>query len=145
MRQRNSIHYRKMINSARWRDTRKQAMRRAEYLCEDCQLHGRVTLATEVHHVRPVEWAHTDRQREALMFDLRNLVALCHECHRTRHRTLGSHNTAARAERARIETDAMYNNLFGTTQSREEAHPRGVFFKEGEGGTETQPPSVPSV
>lgn len=134
MKLRRSIHYRKMINSARWRDTRRRVMQRAGYTCEDCKLHDRVTLAVEVHHVRPVEWAHTDSQREQLMFDMRNLVALCRDCHRERHRTLGSHKPAAMAERARIESEAMYDQLFGTAETGGDTHPRGYFLKRGGGG-----------
>lgn len=45
------------------------AMRRAGWRCEEC----RVTVATEVHHLRYPPWG---------TFDLpSNLKAVCHECH----------------------------------------------------------------
>lgn len=44
-------------------------------LCEHCELHGRTTPATEVHHKVPVKIA----PRLRLQAD--NLIAVCRECH----------------------------------------------------------------
>lgn len=51
---------------------------RARYLrthpfCEQCRAQGRLTQATEVHHVLPLEHGGTN--------DLNNLMALCKPCH----------------------------------------------------------------
>lgn len=41
--------------------------------CEMCESQGRVTIATEVHHILPLEHGGTN--------DLKNLMALCKPCH----------------------------------------------------------------
>ena len=52
-------------------------------LCEDCLAKGKVTAATDVHHIRSpfrkgeVNWM--------MLLDYNNLAALCRECHGTRH------------------------------------------------------------
>lgn len=115
-------HYRKMINTARWRETRATVLSRAGYLCRDCRDSGVVRLATEVHHLEPVEHAHTPERRETLMFDRSNLVALCHECHRARH--AGMKGTTRRERRERDEA-ARAARLFGDP-------PPGGIFSEGD-------------
>ena len=52
-------------------------------LCEECEKHGRVCVATEVHH----RWA---LRAGGKRLDRRNLRSLCRECH-----------TRARAEEER--------------------------------------------
>lgn len=44
-------------------------------LCEQCESEGRVTAATEVHHVVPIKVDRTKRLEEA------NLMAVCRACH----------------------------------------------------------------
>ena len=51
-------------------------------LCEDCEAKGRVTPASEVHHIVPIL---TDK---SLMYEWRNLVSLCGHCHDLRHKDL---------------------------------------------------------
>ena len=52
-------------------------------LCEDCLAKGKVTAATDVHHIRSpfrkgeVNWM--------MLLDYNNLAALCKECHGNRH------------------------------------------------------------
>lgn len=106
--------YRKLINSRQWRDARAAAMLRAGFLCEDCRNKGYVSRATEVHHIRPVEWCHDAESAERAMFDMNNLVALCRRCHTERHRELFSHDAKKRKEREQQRNDAAYNRLFGT-------------------------------
>lgn len=57
---------------ARWRRLRMMFLR-ANPICVECWRHGRVTPATEVHHIVPRSKGGTD--------DWDNLEALCKECH----------------------------------------------------------------
>ena len=49
-------------------------------LCEDCNERGRLTLATQVHHVVKLS------ERPDLRFDHDNLLSLCSRCHSRRTR-----------------------------------------------------------
>jgi hypothetical protein len=67
-----------------WRSSKGQRLR-AVYLahhpyCFDCMtMYSRPVPATEVHHI--VEQI----DRPDLVFDMENLLALCHDCHNRRH------------------------------------------------------------
>ena len=64
-----------------WRKLRRLALIRDGYLCQDCLAAGKITQATEVHHVVPI----TDAPELAL--ELSNLRSLCWSCHEaTKHR-----------------------------------------------------------
>ena len=54
--------------------------------CEDCRNVGRVTVATEVHHIEPIRTAAGWERR----LDQSNLVVLCPACHNKRHKRFGS-------------------------------------------------------
>lgn len=85
--------YNRMIHTARWLRLRRDKL--SDYpLCERCEEEGKVTAATEVHHITPVEEALTRGEKERLMFDYNNLKALCHGCHVKVHKELGSHSKA---------------------------------------------------
>ena len=58
-----------------WRRCRKLVLQRDNYLCPACLRQGRMTVATEVHHIIPLE------DRHDLALDIDNLMSLCHECH----------------------------------------------------------------
>ncbi len=45
----------------------------AHPLCEQCEKHGRITPAEEVHHIKPLSQGGTN--------DYANLMALCTSCH----------------------------------------------------------------
>ena len=60
--------YRRLIHTARWLRLRRDTLT-AHPLCERCQVDGYVTPATEVHHVRPVEYGLNYAEKEALMFN----------------------------------------------------------------------------
>lgn len=60
---------------ARWRKVRRMQLQR-EPLCHDCKEEGRVTPATDVHHIVKREDGGKDK------FD--NLMSLCHSCHSSR-------------------------------------------------------------
>ena len=53
-------------------------------LCEDCLSRGVLTVATQVHHVTPLETA-TGAMKERLAYDFNNLRSLCADCHRAAH------------------------------------------------------------
>ena len=55
-----------------WRAIRDTILADYPY-CVECAAQGRETLATEVHHVRPI--------RQGGTHDLDNLIPLCHSCH----------------------------------------------------------------
>lgn len=58
-----------------WRRLRRMALQRDHYLCQACLRKGRITIATEVHHLRPV------RDYPGLALVLDNLESLCWPCH----------------------------------------------------------------
>jgi len=66
-------------DSAKWKHTRLRAMRRDGYRCQLCKRYGRLTPATEVHHIEHLE----DNPSRA--YDLSNLISLCHQCHNKQH------------------------------------------------------------
>jgi 5-methylcytosine-specific restriction protein A len=61
----------------RWKQLRARYLSRHP-LCADCQQAGRLTPATEVHHVIPVAQGGSDRSE--------NLLGLCKSCHSRRTR-----------------------------------------------------------
>lgn len=77
-----------MIHTSQWVRLRRRKLMACP-LCERCKEEGRVTVATEVHHVVPVEDGLSMRERARLMFDYHNLRALCHDCHVKTHTELG--------------------------------------------------------
>lgn len=88
-------NYIKLINTARWRALRLKKLQ-AQPLCEcdECKEHGKITPATEVHHIEPVEAAPTIEQMEIRMFDWYNLMSVSHECHARLHQEMFSHSKA---------------------------------------------------
>lgn len=86
------VNYIRLINTAHWRSLRLKKLQ-AQPLCEcdECKVNGKITLATEVHHVIPVESVATIEQMEALMFNLNNLMSVSHECHALIHKEMFSH------------------------------------------------------
>lgn len=80
--------YRRLIGSARWQRLRARCLA-ARPLCERCQAEGRTRLASEVHHVVPVERGLTAADKARLCYDWHNLRPLCHECHVREHELMG--------------------------------------------------------
>lgn len=96
-----SNDYRRLITSKRWRELRAIKIAR-DPLCEDCLLDDRATLATEVHHIVPVENAHSLAEMERLAFDYANLRSLCKKCHQKTHEHMhsrGKESAKASSER----------------------------------------------
>ena len=103
--------YRRLINTTRWLHLRK-AVLSAHPCCERCGKDGFVTPATEVHHVVPVETGITEREKETLMFDPSNLMALCHACHVAVHTEMGRSGKEATKKRNEEKTKAIINKFF---------------------------------
>lgn len=61
-------------NSATWKALRRQYLR-GNPLCAICMLHGRLTTATEVHHIVDL------KEAPSLACDESNLQGLCKSCH----------------------------------------------------------------
>jgi 5-methylcytosine-specific restriction endonuclease McrA len=83
-------NYIKMINSTKWRELRLKKLQ-SQPLCEKCLEADKTTAACEVHHIIPVESAHNETQMKGLMFDMNNLMSLCHTCHADIHKAMFSH------------------------------------------------------
>lgn len=98
--------YRAMINSARWVELRALVLS-VRPLCVRCMHEGRETLATEVHHISPVEDGATAEDRRRLMFDVTNLQPLCHSCHVAVHVELGRGGKRGTARRVEVERKAI--------------------------------------
>lgn len=102
--------YIRLINSARWRKLRRDKLAKTP-LCERCQQGGKITPATEVHHIRPVETALIMWQKQSLMFDPHNLLSLCHDCHRLIHIEM-KQNSKASNEQRNIEKLTQFTKNF---------------------------------
>lgn len=90
--------YIRLIGTSRWRHLRKSILT-SHPLCERCMKTGRISPATEVHHITPVETALSYAGKESLMYDPHNLMALCHDCHVLTHKEMGRSGKDARRKR----------------------------------------------
>ena len=66
--------------SPQWIRLRDLTMARAGYQCQRCKQQGKVTPATEVHHIVPIRVDWSKR------LDASNLECLCHKCHMEAHK-----------------------------------------------------------
>ena len=108
--------YMRLISSGRWRALRRKALARHP-ACVRCESQGRITVATEVHHVVPCEGAATEAEMKRLMFDPHNLMPVCHACHVELHKEMGR-SGKAHAARKREEERRRFERLFlGTSSS----------------------------
>lgn len=72
--------------SQAWRNVREMVMQRDHRLCVDCLMEGLYTPAEEVHHIIELTPENISDPRIAL--DESNLVSLCKECHKRRHKPI---------------------------------------------------------
>lgn len=84
-------------NTARWHDLRKKILRRDRYQCRICRRYGKLTEATEVHHIQ-----HAD-ERPDLAYSPDNLISLCHSCHEKQHPEKAAKSYRGRARGNRYE------------------------------------------
>lgn len=108
--------YIKLLNSRRWRALRMATIRRANGLCEQCTIEGRVSAATEVHHIRPIETVKDPIVMEQLAYDPSNLRALCHRCHRETHQLMNKGSKEERKKRTHEDVEQFHRMLFGDTE-----------------------------
>ena len=73
-------------NGQRWKSFRKRVLIRDGYTCQRCKRYGKLTPATEVHHIK-----HLDEYPE-LAFDPANCISLCKGCHNMQHPEKGTNS-----------------------------------------------------
>lgn len=103
--------YIQAIHTRRWLELRRDILTNHP-LCERCLEEGRVKCATEVHHVVPVEEGVNRREKQSLMFNSKNLRALCHDCHVLTHIEMGRCGRKANEERKRRQSDSVNKRFF---------------------------------
>lgn len=104
--------YMRLISSGRWRALRREALARHP-ACVRCESMGRVTAASEVHHVVPCEGAATEAEMRRLMFDPHNLMPVCHSCHVELHREMGRSGRAAAKRLNELRVNEINKRFFG--------------------------------
>lgn len=102
--------YIKLIHKARWVKLRAAKLSESP-LCERCKAEGIVRPATEVHHVIPVEDAPADWEKERLMYDMANLMSLCHGCHVEIHKMMGRGGKAYARRKAGEQLERFKNKF----------------------------------
>lgn len=103
--------YNKLIHTSRWLRLRREVLS-LHPICQRCEAEGRLTAASEVHHVRPVEEAFSKAERERRMYNPLNLQALCHDCHVKTHTELGRSGKAATVKRNKEQVKQIISKLF---------------------------------
>jgi 5-methylcytosine-specific restriction endonuclease McrA len=73
-----------IYKSTRWRKKRAAILARDNYRCVECKKYGRITEATIVHHIKPVE------EYPELGYISSNLESLCAACHAKAHPEKGT-------------------------------------------------------
>ena len=87
------VNYIKLINTTKWRQLRLKKLQTQPLCeCDECKANGKITPATEVHHVIAVESVTSIEQMEALMYEFSNLMSVSHECHVKIHQEMFSHS-----------------------------------------------------
>lgn len=104
--------YQKLINTTKWLRLRRDILTK-QSICQRCQAEGRLTAATEVHHVRPVEEAVTLAEKRQRMYDPTNLRALCHDCHVRTHTEAGRSGREATKKRNAEHVAQVIDKFFG--------------------------------
>lgn len=103
--------YNRLIHTMKWLQLRKHVLNKHP-LCQMCEQDGRVSAATEVHHLIPCETAGTQQEMETLMFDVHNVMALCHRCHVQIHMMIGKGGKEERRKRADKRLQNFVNKFF---------------------------------
>lgn len=112
MRRERDRDYIRLMSSKQWRQLRNLTLSACP-LCVRCQREGRITAATEVHHVTPIESGRTYAEKERLAYSPSNLMPLCHACHRSEHIEAGSHTKEFRLEKAKEKAAQYCRRFFG--------------------------------
>lgn len=90
-----------IYNSREWQELRALKLN-SQRLCERCLSQGRFVEARVVHHIIPIETAHTLEEMKRLAIDcgLAGLQSLCDQCHADIHNDAGYHTREAVQQRA---------------------------------------------
>ncbi len=107
----NDRDYIKLINANKWRKVRKEKLT-MNPLCERCFKDNKLTPATEVHHIQPIEEAATLNLKTALAYNINNLMSLCHQCHVEVHMELNKGSKQANKERQDERVKAFIDKFF---------------------------------
>ena len=70
-------------SSKAWQDCRETYAKSRGYLCEECELKGRLTPGEIVHHIE--ELTPMNIHRPEITLNFKNLELLCRECHAQMH------------------------------------------------------------
>lgn len=100
----NNIHYRRLIQSVTWQRLRFTYLQ-AHPLCERCRESDKITPATDVHHVEPIEEATSIEAMRARAYNPSNLMSLCRACHLQIHKELSSHSKEAQRNNNKRRTE----------------------------------------
>lgn len=92
--------YHALLNSKRWRDVRGRRLSADKFLCQQCRARGKLTPAVHVHHIVPVETAHTAADMQRLCYDINNTISLCERCHTEVHTERRKKGTEKAEEKA---------------------------------------------
>ena len=103
MRKVSNKNYHKLLSHSRWRELRARYLA-SHPLCEECERAGKTTLATCVHHIRPVESQGTPALMMQAAYDWHNLEALCEACHEARHKMCNRVKSKAQTRLAAKQT-----------------------------------------
>lgn len=79
---RNDKEYQAIYKNPRWKMVRKQALVKANGLCEACIKQGKISYVDDVHHKIPI------KVNMAKAYDINNLICLCRSCHMEAHKEL---------------------------------------------------------
>jgi 5-methylcytosine-specific restriction protein A len=71
---------RKLYGSVGWQKLRLRKLQ-DNPLCEQCELDGRITLASEVHHVNKFMKERNEENRIYMFYLYDNLMSVCPSCH----------------------------------------------------------------
>lgn len=103
--------YRRMIHTQRWVMLRARKLIASPW-CERCLENDIHTVATEVHHVHPVEDGMNESEMRRLMFDPHNLRSLCHDCHVLTHTEMGRGGKAHAKRKAEAQLESFKRKFF---------------------------------
>lgn len=79
-------NYDAVYNTSIWRKLRLQYI--SEHpLCERCLKIDKITPATQVHHLIPIDEGNNVSEKKTLGYNWDNLEALCQDCHKKEHKT----------------------------------------------------------
>jgi len=80
-----NINYKAVYNTSTWRKLRLLYLSENP-LCEKCIKKDKITPATQVHHIIPIDEGNSISEKKTLGYNWDNLEALCEECHQAEHK-----------------------------------------------------------